>query len=637
MKPVKILCENFKGLNFEHNLKLVNMFTGPNESGKTARLRAAVVALLGHDPEIGKQPSATIGFASDRRMDMTVHMEFDNALFITRTFKRNSKGEVNRSNSGEIPEVPAVIFDAGDYLEATAQERIKTVFNRIDISQIAIKDEDLIAKLSKLEAIPAAESVKAVNEMIDLVRKSISRRTALKATIQAWLEELVKTLQDSAKQQKSLQDNASSQMQTLRPPGKSPVSVADKIKEVQEKIDALNKQAAEFDAQEKQYKSTSSRREFIKKQLEKPLPDTKDLTKRIKDLEKEIAESSSEVPSLKANLEVLKKEATSLDQDKTILAKELETKTAALKDLEGKPKCPYCGSSKQGWKDEHRATLESQIKETNEMLTKRTDRLKLVVEEGRKVKADLAAAETAESRQQQRKKDLADLKSQLDRASKESTERAALEGELKGIEQIKTPDFSAKGEVAGQLIVLHNDMRGLQDTEKAYQQYVQNGTAMETAEKKLIEHQVRVEIYKQAAALVIAEQKAIVGKAFDSILDPARRFTDGIIGGRLDYQNDELGISTENGWVGHKFMSGRGQDLAYLGLQVALAQQSPIKVIVLDEFGDFDACTKLAVAKRLLELTSEGFIDSAFCADPDASVYRTIKDENFLLVELQAA
>jgi hypothetical protein len=634
MKPVKLLCENFKGLDFEHELKLVNMFTGPNESGKTARLRAAIVALLGHDPEIGKQPSATIGFASDRRMDMTIHMEFDNDLFITRTFKRKPNGDVSRTNKGEIPEVPAVIFDAEDYLAATAQERIKTVFNRIDVSKIGIKDDDLIEKLSKIEAIPAAESQKAVAELLDLVKKSINRRTQLKSTIQAWLEELVKTLQDAAKGQKSLMDGVSGQLQALRPQGRTPESAEAKIKEVAEKIQKLTQQESEYKAARENFLRTDSRRTSLRELLKKPATDIAALEAKKAAIEKELGQHESTTASLRANVEALSKEWHRLDSGIKKMQADIAAYESKKTDLAEKQKCPYCKSNRQGWKEEYRTELDAKIESTKTQITENTKQRDLVADEGRKVKADLAAAEKADERQTQKQHEIDVLTDQIAKARKEETERAQAEGELKGLDQITAPDEAAVNHLRNELFLAQQELTTHQQAEVAYQQFIRNKDQFDASEKKMIEHQVRVEVYKQAAALVIAEQKAIVAKAFDSILAPARRFTDGIIGGHLDYQNDELGISTDNGWVGHKFMAGRGKDLAYLGLQVALAQQSPIKVIVLDEFGDFDHPTKVQVVDRLLELAKEGFIDAAFCADPDPVPYREIKDENFFLVEL---
>jgi AAA15 family ATPase/GTPase len=635
MKPVKIICENFKGLDFEHDLKPVNMFTGPNESGKTARLRAVPVALLGYDPEIGKQPIATIGFSSEQRLEMKVHMEFDDDSKITRTFKRNAKGEVNRVNSGTIPDVPAVIFDAGDYLEATAQERIKAVFNRIDISKIIISDEDLIAKLSKIEVLPAAESVKAVAAMVELVQKTIATRTKMKMTIQGWLEDLVKTLQEHAKDFKIKHDTANTQLHTLRPNGKTPESAQARIDELTKQMREIDQKIADYNAAKKNFDGTETRRNFLRQQLQKPPADVATLQKEKEKLEASLAEMSSSTPELHKEMDALATEYHRLDAGIKKMEADVETITARRTELEGKVKCPYCKSNRQGWKDEHKTELDQQIKDLQAKITENTTQRDLVAEQGRKVKADLHASQQSDLAKSTKEASLATVKDRIAAAQKSVNERAAMEGELKGLEQITAPDSTGLSELQVQHSNLSNEVSILNTQETQFRQFNANKETFTKTEKSSIEYLVKVEVYKQAAALVIAEQKAIVSKAFDSILAPARRFTDGIIGGRLDYQNDELGITTSKGWVGHKFMSGRGKDLAYLGLQVALAQQSPIKVILLDEFGDFDKPTKIQVVTRLIELTGENFIDCAFCADPDGELYRNIDHKDFQLIELK--
>lgn len=634
MKPVKLFAENFKALDFQEELKPVTMFTGPNESGKTARLDAIKVALLGYHPSVGKQPSATITFAGESRAEMTVHLEFDNKKFITRTFKRNAKGEVSRSNKGDIPEIPPVLFDASDYLEDTAAGRIKTVFERIDVSQIAIKDEDLIERLNKIEAVPAAVSVVAVKEMIDEVQKTITRRGSLKQTPQLWLEELVKRLTDLQKGEKNLMDNASSQLQTLRPASAAPKSAAAEIAAAKTKLAELEQKKNEIESALANYQKTEARRESLRKQIAAPLVDVAALEKQKAEIDDKIEQHASNTASYQKNLADLRTEHTRLSAGIAQMESSVSAMDARMQELEGRVKCPYCKSNRQGWKDEYKQELETQIKELSTKITENKNQLALVTEEGTRIKADLAASEKADERHRTLATESKDLHNQIVLARKSATDRAALTGELTGLEQITKPSDTELETAAKDVQLLRAVVSGLEAGESAFTAFGRNQEKFRELEAKLIGHQVRVEVYKQAAKTVLDAQQEIVTRAFESILGPARRFTDGIIEGKLDYQHDELGVQAPAGWVSHKVLSGRGQDLAYLGLQVALAQQSPIKVVLVDEFGDFDPATKVKVINRLLELTREGFIDCACCADPRGEDYRAIDDKDFRLVEL---
>jgi hypothetical protein len=206
---------------------------------------------------------------------------------------------------------------------------------------------------------------------------------------------------------------------------------------------------------------------------------------------------------------------------------------------------------------------------------------------------------------------------------------------LKGLNQVEKPSDDAIRQATDWLAAARKELETLQTSEILFTQFQANAGKFRECEAKLIRHQVASEVYKRAAQLVIAEQNEIVTKAFDSILAPARRFTDGIIGGQLTYQNGTLGVITDLGFVEHKFMAESRKQLLYLGLQVALAQQSPVKAIFLDELGIFDADSKVMVINRFLELAKEGFIHIALTADPDATAYKGIKDSDFQIIHLE--
>lgn len=635
MKPTKILCENFKALDFTHDLKPVTAFVGPNESGKTARLDAIKVALLGYHPAVGKQPSSTFSFAGESRPEMTVHMEFDNQAFITRTFKRKSNGDVSRSNKGEIPDIPTVLFDASDYLGDTAAGRIKTVFERIDVSQIAITDDDLLARLGKIEAVPAAVSQVAVPEMIEEVKKTITRRGALKQSPQLWLEELVRKLIDTAKGEKALQDNASAQLQTLKPSGATPPkSVAEELKAERETLAELEKRKTEIDVAINAYSKNAARRESIRKELEKPVPDIAALAQQKAEIDQKIADYTSDTAVRKKYLEDLLKEHARLESGIKKLEHDLSHLNTRLTDLDGKVKCPFCKSNRQGWKDEYRIELTTQITGIEKQIAENKTQLANVADEGRKARADFNASEQADDRHRRLCVESEALNCQIAVANTVQSARAALEGELKGLEAAHPPSEQDRLNAINEANAQRTKIVELEAKEVTFNAAAKNSEKLKETESKLIGHQVRVEVYKQAAKTVMDAQKEIVSRAFESILAPARRFTDGIIDGKLDYQNDELGVQSPAGWVSHKVMSGRGQDLAYLGLQVALAQQSPIKVVILDEMSDFDKPTKLAVIQRLLDLTKEGFIDCALIADPREEDYLRWEHPDFQLVSL---
>ncbi len=55
---------NFKGVTARDELSGKDLFLGANGTGKTARLQALKVGILGYDPDVGAKPAATFSLAT---------------------------------------------------------------------------------------------------------------------------------------------------------------------------------------------------------------------------------------------------------------------------------------------------------------------------------------------------------------------------------------------------------------------------------------------------------------------------------------------------------------------------------------------------------------------------------------------
>ena len=56
-------------------------------------------------------------------------------------------------------------------------------------------------------------------------------------------------------------------------------------------------------------------------------------------------------------------------------------------------------------------------------------------------------------------------------------------------------------------------------------------------------------------------------------------------------------------------MSGTEEALAFAAFSVALAQESPIKIVMIDELDRLERSKRQQLIERMLELTSKGVID----------------------------
>jgi len=102
------------------------------------------------------------------------------------------------------------------------------------------------------------------------------------------------------------------------------------------------------------------------------------------------------------------------------------------------------------------------------------------------------------------------------------------------------------------------------------------------------------------------------------------QFTDGILLTPLGYHDGELGRWSNRNWIPHRSFSGTEQLISCAGISVALARQSPIRLVLLDELGRLSALNKKALMNRLIALTAEGFIEQCLCVDVDGQAYRGI-------------
>jgi hypothetical protein len=118
-----------------------------------------------------------------------------------------------------------------------------------------------------------------------------------------------------------------------------------------------------------------------------------------------------------------------------------------------------------------------------------------------------------------------------------------------------------------------------------------------------------------AAKAVVALQQTLIERAFATLLEKAKLFTDGILLSSLVYRDGEIGRMAGEHFVSWRVFSGTEEALALAGLSVALAQHAPCKVVIIDELGRLEGVNKRKLLARMVELQAAGHIDHFFGAD----------------------
>lgn len=149
MKITKLQAAGLKGRDFSHNLKGVNIFTGPNFAGKTSRIDALTLALAGYLPNVGKQN--VFEMAAGTAMDVTATLS-DGAV-LHRGWKLDRKGAVKYEDSGNMLELPPVLLDPNEYFGLKTDEaRVKYMFDNVRLSGNGFSLHDLLAKIKCVKA-----------------------------------------------------------------------------------------------------------------------------------------------------------------------------------------------------------------------------------------------------------------------------------------------------------------------------------------------------------------------------------------------------------------------------------------------------------------------------------------------------
>lgn len=606
MKIQKVSFENVKARDLTFDLRSVNIFCGSNFSGKTAVLDAIKVGLLGYHPRLGKQHINTIDLAGENRLDMMIHLEMDTGESSTNTWRRKTDGTIKFDGKSDLPDIPPVLLDTREYFEMTAAERIMFVFKKIDISGMVIADSDLLIQLKAIEALPAKECEKAITELDALFQKLAKRRDSTKLSPQDWLASLIAGFDEERKAYSQKQKTTSAGMAQFKNASAIPKSNKPRIEELQKLMAGLRVQANGYTAQKKAYDDAESKRKELQEKAKGTNVDTAELEKQAETLENDIK-----------ILDDLRAEAKSIKAKMDSIGESMANNQKELDSIGSKSKCPTCRSKRQGWQDEWKAELTAEIAGLKANLDKLTVEYEAKIAAGKALKNRISSQDAPEP-----SGGLSALKASIKRSQEANRDRNLALAELNGLtSSLPNPDPVDVQKVADELSKLDKELTELLGAENVYDQFAANKEKMKALETELLGHQVRVDIFKKAIAIIVSEQERIVALAFDSILAAARKFTDGILPGQFGFKNGDLGMQTENGWVKHRVFSGTEEAIAYAGLSVALAQQSPVKVVIIDELGRMDPENKSKLIARMLELSKAGIVDNFIGADVTKDSY----------------
>ena len=634
MKIKNITASGLKSGHFSHALGPVTLVTGDNFSGKTARLDAIRLGLIGYVPELGRQNGATFGLCAGSELD--VGLTFDSGATMYRRW-RMERGSIKATMTGELPTIPPVLMDPAEYFAMGDKDRVRYVFRLVSSDDDDKAALTVIAAVRGIKVEGGTDRHEAVlRSIVDDLNESDNKRNMAGESVAAWIEGQLAAMRETLRTTKQAVDRLDKTVTGLAAVKADDEAVA--VRDTSQEIRTLQGWLQERSGQRGKVEETieadsrtNARHLAAKLVLDgmvDPAPAIDDIEAKLVELDRRCA-VVSRMPGIVAlyiaangRLAQARAEATALDQQAKELADELQAK------LQLKA-CPFCGAAAEGWQDHLRADYDVRIRATNSAwITKAGE-------------VDEYTLEVRAIEEEKRMDSEADLSRQL-----AITEAQSLRQKLTVLRRDEQKINEARQTVALLQPVTTESLAGLRRQSDTLTRDIDGGTvklrtlqerqqrftreqeatrlAAQAAEKNEQDRD-RLAVLKATVAVMETEQERMVESAFTCILALANDVTTGILRGTLAYHGGEIGRWQDGAWIGHRTFSGTEKALAYAGISVALAQSSPIRIVLLDEMGRLTAENKRKLAQRLIEMEAVGKIDQAVMVD--------VAEKDFNLVE----
>jgi len=609
----RVKASNVKGLSFDDALEPITLLTGANHTGKTARLDAIRIGLLGYHPRLPQTNQGTFKLAGGSPMLVDLWLDDDK---IKREWHLDTRtGRVSYAGC-DGSRVPPVLLDARQYLGMPAREKLWYVCERVDVTKHGYNDDALLKSIECISIEPNTTSEnerKSVAGLVDQFRREIKERG--KQNVTAWLREMVdkliskrKELDAGLKAQEGLL-NAQPQLGE----GESP---ALSVEEATAGRDRLTRKLADLEGQLRDLKMNIDLAKENKRNREDVQADIDDITDRmITEVELDalkaqikrrrplvMGEENDQSEGLRARIEKQLSDNEKVDRTIDKIEQERETLKEKADGVLAGDKCPTCKSWKQSytkwWKAEDKKLKDRRDSENHahDINVKAIADLTLELEREEhrveKVREHLASVEAVRRTEEAREK-IAILRKSMP-------------------ELVKRPDDKEWNALEKSITEARNELELFEREHRRAISAATDRTRLLQAQEKAKVLETSRNVHKLAIAAVEAEAKRVTDIVLAQVLARAREVTGGILPGDFQYADGEFGYYNGAAWVTHDTFSGSEEMIAFAALSYALASESPLKIILMDELGRLDLEHKRKLMKRMREMVDDGRLHQ-FC------------------------
>lgn len=593
---------NVKGRAFAHQLAPVVAFVGDNFTGKTARGMAIRLALTGNaGAPIPKTPAGTWEALSNGQPVVSVTAKASDGAAVetwSLTWTKNSKGTV--SKSGAVPAhvaLPDLLADPESFFALTKEARAQMILAcaggiavDFDLAIAGVKEWPMPGSVADTRKLAHKGHLNALlNEhgAVDGVTKFIEFAKAFEKMQKEEAARLTATITGSA-----------SVVFAEAPPTKEQLdAVGAKLKALQEQKNAAfqnegdRHEAEEIVAQYQDESKTDTK------------PNAKELREKIKLLE-------AVVECAEKCVNEARDTQNQAQKNHDTAKRELEAALATT--------CPTCGQEKPkaGRKD---------LKEARSVAKVADDTLEL---------AKVGFSQALQELESCRKK-LSDMRGVLFAAERFFADQARAKAKLENAVRLLAKPI-VHPPAPGAIEAASKEYEDLAAKRGAYEQSLKARAARDKAESELIRVRCDMETSKLIRESITSHVAQKTEAAFNSILENAGAFTEGLLRGSIRFDDGDLVMAADGKTVPWQSWSGTERLLAFAGLAFVLCQEAKLKVIIFDEFGRLAPRMKVDVINRMIELTAKGIVSNFVVMDANADDYRAYEDDRLMVVNLNA-
>jgi hypothetical protein len=633
MNITELKLQNVKGKSGTYKLSPITAIVGENATAKTTILTAARIALTAKNPLAAKSP-------------LKVTATLDNGKVLVREWKQGKDDSLKAAHKlpDGFPETPLVLLDPLYYLDKSEVERAKYISSLVSSEDVS---GDWV--VSKVQAIvfesPTREIILEHEALCKEISESDHERHENSQSVQEWLEQLVASMANKFIAAKATVERlkgfseAQVQMQ-IGDSNQTPTrSVDSELSAVTEQVGKVKTEIAASTQLASEYKQRQARRAELAKDTE--LADQSDtikkLTAEIQSLETEATDFKSRLPDMVTEVNRLRNEAnvldTKIDGERWRL---VEFNGKAEKELDHNCLCcgnkgRECAATAKRITEALNAALSCQtvIGELDKQLTRESDAVKVLA-------AKVKEQEDKERLATQRFSVLPRLRSELRTAEALQSKRDMAVKSLELLPELPAvePD-EAKLKLLGEL---NEDVARLSAMQKRHAAAQQEEARRVQSLAELTKAEAYFTVIKAVRESVAEAQSELVERMFGRLLKTINQVTDGLMASAVEFNHGEIGRrhETTHEWISHRDFSGLEKAVTYLGIAAALAQDAPVKLVLIDDL-IISRQNKHRLVTRAMELIKAGVIHQLLVTDCHTDDYAEFSNHHkdvFSVVEV---